>query len=339
LRKILARKNVRDLPITPPLQLIQGLLYQGGKISFSAPPKLFKTWNLLHLFFCLANGLEYLGFKTVRVPIVLFDLELIEYDIRFRLEEIARFYNLPGDWSANLHIIPLRGQPVDFGNAITQEIVIETVKGAAAGAFGIDPLYKALTGYDENSNSDIAQVLKPFEQLTRECRAAFAYNQHFSKGNQSAKDPLDRIAGAGAFSRDPDALLTFTKHREDHCFTVDVIQWSFPPIPAFVVRWQYPVLIRDTTGLDPADLEIPQKAKGQAKKSEVQKREIMNAVVAAEPSGGITYSRLLKITGIPETSFRRHLKELVAAGEIYKSVANSNYQLTPKNAQKWGNVI
>ena len=217
----------------PPLQLIQGLLYQGGKISFSAPPKLFKTWNLLHLFFCLANGLEYLGFKTVRVPVVIFDLELIEYDIRFRLEEIARFYNLSWDWSANLHIIPLRGQPVDFGDAITQEIVIETVKGAAAGAFGIDPLYKALTGYDENSNSDIAQVLKPFEQLTRECGAAFAYNQHFSKGNQSAKDPLDRIAGAGAFSRDPDALLTFTKHAGTRLFHRQRYPAEFFPDPCF----------------------------------------------------------------------------------------------------------
>src|SRR3954470_23651854 len=37
---------------------------------------------------------------------------------------------------------------------------------------------------------------------------------HFAKGNAAAKETIDRISGSGVFARDPDSLITFTKHEE-----------------------------------------------------------------------------------------------------------------------------
>jgi hypothetical protein len=125
--------------------------------------------------------------------------------------------------------------------------------------------------------------LRPFERLTVDCCSAFVYNQHFSKGNQSSKDPMDRIAGGGTFARDPDTIFTFTNHSEPDCFTVNVIQRSFKPVPPFVVRWQNPILVRDDS-LDPEDLEKPKKS-STLSKSKGQTEMIMAALRAAESSG------------------------------------------------------
>ncbi|HZC35597.1 MAG TPA: hypothetical protein VE242_08290, partial [Chthoniobacterales bacterium] len=151
-------------------------------------------------------------------------------------------------------------------------------------------------------------------------------------GNQTSKDPMDRIAGGGTFARDPDAILTFTKHREADCFTVNVIQRSFKPIPPFVVRWQYPVLVRDNS-LDPGDLEAPKKSGPSKNNSQIEM--IMAALRGAESSGGLKYTKLREATGIPDTSFRRHLKKLITNGEIILSQLTACYQLSPKNAHKW----
>jgi RecA-family ATPase len=335
LKKLLCPRAVGDLPDQPPLQLISGMLYQGGKMSFSGGSKMFKTWNLLHALFCLSHGLPYLGFSTAQVAVLIFDFELIDYDCRHRLEKIAACYNLPGDKFANLKIVPLRGRSVDFADSITQDVTVEIIKASQAGAFALDPLYKALGEHDENSNTDVARVLRPFEQLTVDCGVSFLYNQLFSKGNQSAKTPMDRIAGGGTFARDPDVILTFTQHREPDCFTVNVSQRSFAEVKPFVVRWKYPIFVRDYT-LDPEDLEIPKKV-GRPK-DETANEKIMASIYGAEDSGGLSTARLCTATGFERSTVWRRAKSLIAKGEIIKSAIDKTYQLSAKNAQKWAQI-
>jgi RecA-family ATPase/biotin operon repressor len=335
LKRLLCPKAVGDLPHQPPQQLISGMLYQGGKMSFSGGSKMFKTWNLLHALFCISNGLSYLGFPTATVPVLIFDFELIDYDCRHRLEKIAACYDLPGEKFANLKIIPLRGRSIDFADATTQDVATEIIKASLAGAFALDPLYKALGEHDENSNTDVARVLRPFEQLTVDCGVSFLYNQHFSKGNQAGKTPMDRIAGGGTFARDPDVILTFTQHREPDCFTVDVSQRSFAEVKPFVVRWRFPIFVRDYT-LDPEDLEPPKKV-GRPK-DETANEKIMASIYGAEDSGGLSTARLCAATGFERSTIWRRAKKLIAKGEIIKSVVDKTYQLSPKNAQKWAKI-
>jgi hypothetical protein len=83
-----------------------------------------------------------------------------------------------------------------------------------------------------------------------------AITHHFSKGNQSAKDSIDRFSGSGVFARFPDALLTMTKHEEDNAFTVDATVRNFAPMNPFVLRWQHPLMVADAS-LDPANVKKP----------------------------------------------------------------------------------
>ena len=77
---------------------------------------------------------------------------------------------------------------------------------------------------------------------------------HFAKGNAAAKETIDRISGSGVFARDPDSLITFTKHEEEDAYTIEMVLRNLPPVKPFVVRWQWPLFRREES-LDPAHLK------------------------------------------------------------------------------------
>ena len=84
--------------------------------------------------------------------------------------------------------------------------------------------------------------------------AAVAFGAHYSKGNQSSKESIDRIGGSGVFARDPDSILNFTRHEQPDCFAVEMTLRNHPPQEPFVVKWEYPLFTVDAT-LDPQRLK------------------------------------------------------------------------------------
>jgi hypothetical protein len=118
----------------------------------------------------------------------------------------------------------------------------------------IDPTYKLLFNRDENKAGDIASLMNELETVATRTGAAVAFGAHYSKGNQSQKESIDRIGGSGVFARDPDSILNFTRHEENDCFTVDATLRNHPPIQQFVVRWEYPLMCIDSL-LDPDRLK------------------------------------------------------------------------------------
>ena len=118
----------------------------------------------------------------------------------------------------------------------------------------IDPVYKLLGARDENKAGDIASLLNEIEMLAVKTGAAVAFGAHYSKGNQSQKESIDRIGGSGVFARDPDTILNFTRHEENDCFMVEMTLRNHPPIEPFVVRWEYPLFIVENA-LDPVRLK------------------------------------------------------------------------------------
>ena len=118
----------------------------------------------------------------------------------------------------------------------------------------IDPTYKLLGIADENSATDITALLNMVDTLANTTGAAVVLAGHFAKGNASAKETIDRISGSGVFARDPDSLVVFTKHEEERAFVVEMILRNLPPVKPFVVKWQYPLFVREGS-LDPTRLK------------------------------------------------------------------------------------
>src|SRR5262249_25765326 len=117
-----------------------------------------------------------------------------------------------------------------------------------------DPIYKGLGNRDENKAGDIASLLNELESLAVQTGAAVAFGHHFSKGNQAGKESIDRIGGSWVVARDPDTILTMTRHEEEEAFVVEATLRNFPPIEKFVVVRRHPLMVRDDV-LDPNALK------------------------------------------------------------------------------------
>lgn len=120
----------------------------------------------------------------------------------------------------------------------------------------IDPIYKMLMGRDENSAGEMQTAMAEIDRLIETTGAAVLFVHHYSKGNKSETDALDRASGSGVFARDPDTILSLTTHEEEEHFTVEAALRNLPPVQPFVIERDYP-LFRRVDGMDPAALRRP----------------------------------------------------------------------------------
>jgi RecA-family ATPase len=237
-----------ELPDIEPEAVIEGLLRVGEKLGITAGTKRFKTWLLLYIAYCISNGIDFLGFKTKKAKVIFFDLELSRNGIKRRLRRIQKAVG-SGDFK-NLKICSLRGKASLFCQNF-EKIKTRIIEEGARVVI-IDPVYKFLLSKDESSNGVVADILERLTTFCMEADVASIYVHHHSKGNQAGKESLDRGSGAGAWSRDPDAILDLVEHKdstqEERILTAEITVRDFPPIENFVVRWNFPLLERDTGG-------------------------------------------------------------------------------------------
>lgn len=292
----------------PPLPrvVVHYLLHQGSKMILGGTSKSNKTWALMDLAVAVATGGEWWGFGTNQSRVCYINLEIQEAFFAQRLKAIYEHRNaVPEEgW---LKLLNMRGEAEaieDMHERLTSQL------GTGFGMIIIDPVYKVLGGRDENKAGDIATLLNVIEKIAVETGAAIVFAAHYSKGNQAAKESMDRIGGSGVFARDPDSVLTMTHHEEMDCFTVDATLRNLKPIKQFVVRWQYPLFARD----DDAD---PQKLKGKGGFAPVWKEEdILEQMGGTGWRTGQLQERCNENIGMPKRTFIRHFNAARKAGKI-----------------------
>ena len=297
-------------PTLPPV-VIEGLLHQGCKMTLGGTSKAKKSWVLMELALSVAAGLPWwgLGCRQAKVAYVNFELPRDFVWERERRVVAARPELAPGGRS--IKFWNLRSKAGDI--ALLRPRLVKELSLHRFGLIIIDPIYKLLGDRDENSNTDVTSLLNELERIADQTGAAIILSHHFAKGDPTGKSPMDRMSGAGAWARDPDAILILTPHEEEECFTVSSIIRHFPALPEFVVEWQYPLMVR-AKDLDPQSLRTPQ-----SKKKLLTDREFCERFLSTAPrSQGIVVD-LAKQAGISQTSAYRYITRLKNAGLIKSS--------------------
>jgi len=319
-------RPVVELNAWLPEQTVEGMLYRGCRIALGGGPKSKKSWLLMQLCFCIANGLAFLEIPTAKGLSVYGNLELLEGDCRKRFFDIKAALG-EGNLD-NVEVIPLRAKG-KLLNPIRLKQLTKILFEKKAVIAGFDPIYKLLNRRDENKATEVAEVLEPLEQMSEEGKICVGFCQHFAKGNQGLKYAIDRLAGSNVFSRDADVILTLTELSEADCFVVEVKQRSFAEVPAFGVRWQHPIFIRDDT-VDITDIRAP----GKKKETDEKTERMLSALRACDHEGGLSFGAWLSASGIAKTTFYNRLKSLMARKIVYQSEINQNYAFSPAYASK-----
>ena len=289
-------------PSTPDV-LIDGFLYRGATMLIAGPSKSHKTYTMIDASCAIAGGRPWLGFKTVATPVLYLNLELQDFAMAKRVEQICRATGVPPP--DNFHPWNLRGRRVTL--AEVQDRLAKKIKQLGAGFVVIDPHYKisSVSGMEENSNDNQGLLLSALEGICTLNGAALAICHHFAKGDAGAKNAIDRASGGGVFARWGDVMMTFTPHEEDEAMTVEMALRNFAPVSPFVVRWDHPLWALDG-GLDPAKL----------RKTGRTETNTADKALDALADQLLTFSQWMKAAGMSETTFRRKVNALLDAGRI-----------------------
>ena len=195
----------------PPQQdpLIEGVLRKGDKMLLAGPSKAGKSFALIELCVCIAEGVPWLGhFPCAQGKVLYVNLELNRSSCFRRFKDIYTALNLPPKKVRSIDIWNLRGESMPLDKLAPR--LIRRAKKEGYIAVVIDPIYKILTG-DENNAEQMAKFCNQFDVICRALDCAVIYCHHHSKGAQGGKRSMDRASGSGVFARDPDAMLDMTE--------------------------------------------------------------------------------------------------------------------------------
>lgn len=316
-----------EIPV--PTELVAGVLHKGTKMVLGGPSKAYKTWALLDLAVSVATGNEWWGFPCVKGKVIYLNFEIPRPFMRKRLEAVLQAKGVklaPGQ----LEIWNLRGHAGSFDKLLAD--IVDQLQDGEYVLCIIDPTYKVMGERDENSASDMNNLMNTFEQLCHSTGVAVAFGSHFAKGNASGKEAIDRISGSGVTARDPDSILTLTRHSAgDAYFTADFTLRNFPRVEPFVLMRDHPLMMR-CPDLDPNDLKQPERMQkekgggGRPKQSSEDKEEkalakklkdaedALDALV--KPMTAVEWEKASKFEGVSHSTFYRYKKILEKAGKV-----------------------
>jgi len=195
----------------PPVkeELIENVLRVGHKMLVSGPSKAGKSYLLIELAICIAEGLEWLGNKCKQGKVVYLNMELDQAECYQRFKQIYNALEVRPDNIQNIRIWNLRGfaTPMDK----LAPLLINRFKEKNYLAVIVDPIYKVITG-DENSATEMSKFCSYFDRCSEALGTAMIYCHHHSKAAAGKySNAMDRASGSGVFARDPDAILDMTE--------------------------------------------------------------------------------------------------------------------------------
>lgn len=194
-------------PLAP--ELIEGILRVGHKMLLAAPSKAGKSFLLINLAICIAEGHPWLGINVKQGKVLYVNLELDKASCEHRFVELYKAMGIKPTHLNDVIIWNLRGRAVPM-NKLTPS-AIRRFKNENLAAIIIDPIYKVITG-DENNATEMSVFCSYFDRLALDCNCSVIYCHHHSKGAANRySNAVDRSSGSGVFARDPDAILDLTQ--------------------------------------------------------------------------------------------------------------------------------
>lgn len=324
----------KDNPPALPEELISGILRRGHKMLISGSSKAGKSFLLMELCVALAEGRPWLGFPCKKGRVLYVNLEI---DPASAVNRFLKIYEALGIPAANMDSIVLwnlRGHAVPLDQLVPK--LIRRVRDQKFDAIIIDPIYKVITG-DENNASEMGAFCNQFDKICTETGCSTIYCHHHSKGAQGMKKAMDRASGSGVFARDPDAQLDMiqlelSEDIENNVRDGGATAWrlesslrEFPNITPVNFWFEYPLHRIDTVGTlgaMPAQ-GTPKAAKvnnAKTKSPEAAADEFRTAYNALNVDGKVTVSDMAEYLDVIDKTIYARIRKMGGEFVLEKGV-------------------
>jgi hypothetical protein len=303
-----------DTPVALPPLVIHYLLHRASKMLLGGNSKGRKTWALMDLALSVATGNDWWGFHTRKGCVCYVNLELQSAFFEQRMRKIieTKFGGAGQIERGSMFAWHLRGYAKPMSELVGD--LLTFLQQHRFTLIIIDPIYKTLpaTHGAENDSAIITQLLNDVEAIAVETDAAVLFSSHFSKGDQSEKEAVDRVSGSGAWARDPDSVLTMTPHEDLDSFTVEATLRNLAPIKPFVVKWEYPLFTRQ----DEADPQKLRRPAGRGRPTEFTEQDILAQMKDKSWRAGVLQKHCDKEVGMKYASFYKLWAQLKTDSKI-----------------------
>ena len=314
----------RDDPPELPEVLIEGILRRGHKMLISGSSKAGKSFLLMELCVAIAEGRKWLNFQCQQGRVLYVNLEIDPASAVNRFFKIYEALGTPAENMDNIMLWNLRGHAVPLDQLVPK--MVRRVRDQKLQAIIIDPIYKVITG-DENNASEMGAFCNQFDKICTETGCSVIYCHHHSKGSQGMKRAMDRASGSGVFARDPDAQLDMielelTDDIKNNVRDGNATAWrlesslrEFPNITPINFWFEYPIHRVDVGGIlggMPAQ-GTPKAGKlnnPKSKSSDEAADEFRTAYDALNMDGKVTVADLADYLGISDKTVYSRLKKM-----------------------------
>ncbi len=305
-----------------PDELIEGVLRCGHKMLISGCSKAGKSFLLMELSIAIAEGLEWVGFRCKKGRVLYINLEIDNASCIDRFMKIYDAMGIQKNHMEDIVVWNLRGHAAPLDKLVPE--IIERIRDTHFDAVIFDPIYKIITG-DENNATDMGRFCNQFDKICTETGCATIYCHHHSKGAQGSKKAMDRASGSGVFARDPDAQLdiielsipdNFQSNLPDPNITAWRMECSLREFKNFLPRniwFCYPLHIIDTSGiLDNAHISSGSNNLSMSSKrtSANERKELLdNAYDTLSANPPVKVQALAECMNVNEKTVRRYIEE------------------------------
>ncbi|RPI89179.1 MAG: hypothetical protein EHM40_21315 [Chloroflexi bacterium] len=311
------------LPLRP--SVIHGVLRRSDIMTLSAPPKVSKSWNLLAMGLCMHAGIPWPGHETERTPILYCNFELHASDWDRRIKVLCEALGI--DKPDPEYFCSLNCRGFDTTHRVILPQIAELTSNGRFGAVLVDPSYLLYDEeMEENSNADIARLLRYVTRVATPGEFAVVFSGHFPKGNAAARAAIERSSGASTWGRYPDCITSMTPINEegDNEYALEFSLRAHVAVDPRLIRWKYPLMVVDeSVSADEVREMIASKSKQQKPKGAPRKRLTKDVYVSRLPRDGtydITQPRHGVLSGAQEREvfldLGYHLSEIRPAREL-----------------------
>lgn len=307
-----------DLPegFTPPDELVEGLLTEGGGSVWYGESNSGKTYLLTSLGCAVARGEPWLGRRT-EPGIVVYLATESPSSIRARLQAYTQHHTVKvEDFAIVQAPISLYESDSDTEAIVSVIREIERSRGRKVRLVIGDTLARLSAGANENSGEDMGLVLKRFDRIRTEGKAHFALIHHSGKNAASGARGWSGIKASVDTEIEVQDTTTgryaeVTKQR-DLPGKGERIGFRLEPITLGQTKWGAP-----------ATACIVTSAEAPIRTASKRVSEVAGAILEhlrAQPAG-IRKARLVEhFNGVYDKSaVYRELKRLVAAGMVFEA--------------------
>lgn len=192
----------------PPIDwTVEGLISAGSVNVFFGEAKCGKTWALLDLAVCVANGAPWLGMVTKQGAVLIIDEESGRRRLSRRMNAILQGH----DAGPETPVMAVSLAAFDMGNPNDIGEVYNLIISTGARLVIIDTLADIMPGRDENAVKDTQPVFLSLRKIAEETQAAIIIIHHSNK--------TGGYRGSSAIAGAIDLLLSVEKRNDSNNMT------------------------------------------------------------------------------------------------------------------------